>query len=67
MIALQGIFPNDDPNGTPSQQFAPDRVDPFLGEIKTFPFGFVPRGWAACEGQLLPINQNQALFGLLGT
>lgn len=41
--------------------------DPFLGEIRMFSFGFAPRGWAWCDGQFLPINQNQALFALLGT
>lgn len=41
--------------------------EPFLGEIKIFSFGFAPKGWALCNGQLLPINQNQALFALLGT
>lgn len=41
--------------------------DPFLGEIKIVSFGFAPRGWALCNGQLLPIAQNQALFALLGT
>lgn len=41
--------------------------DPFIGEIKLFPYKRVPRGWAACEGQLLPISQNQALYSLLGT
>ena len=40
---------------------------PYLSEIALFAFGFAPRGWAACNGQLLPINQNQALFSLLGT
>src|SRR5579862_4193565 len=40
---------------------------PFLSEIKLFSFGFAPKGWAQCNGQLLPINQNQALFSLLGT
>jgi microcystin-dependent protein len=40
---------------------------PFLGEIKIVAFNFAPRGWAFCNGQLLPINQNQALFALLGT
>jgi microcystin-dependent protein len=40
---------------------------PFLGEIKIVPFNFAPQGWAFCNGQLLPINQNQALFSLLGT
>jgi microcystin-dependent protein len=41
--------------------------EPFLGEVRLMSFTFVPRGWAACDGQLLPINQNQALFALLGT
>src|SRR6188472_2509659 len=41
--------------------------DPFLSEIKIFSFNFAPQGWAMCNGQLLPINQNQALFSLLGT
>jgi microcystin-dependent protein len=39
---------------------------PFLGEIKIVSFNFAPRGWALCNGQLLPINQNQALFSILG-
>lgn len=42
-------------------------AEPFLSEIRLFSFGFPPRGWALCDGQLLPINQNQALFSLLGT
>lgn len=41
--------------------------EPFLSEIKIVAFNFPPRGWAFCNGQLLPINQNQALFALLGT
>ncbi|MDE2388454.1 MAG: phage tail protein [Betaproteobacteria bacterium] len=41
--------------------------DPFLGEIRPFSFGFAPKGWASCDGQLLPIAQNTALFSLLGT
>lgn len=40
---------------------------PFLSEIKIMSFSFPPKGWALCNGQLLPINQNQALFSLLGT
>jgi microcystin-dependent protein len=52
-IALQGIFPS--------------RNTPYLAEIDIFSFSFPPRGWAFCNGQLLPINQNQALFSLLGT
>lgn len=42
-------------------------MEPFLGQITVFPFGYAPRGWALCNGQLLPINSNQALFSLLGT
>jgi microcystin-dependent protein len=42
-------------------------ADPFLSEIRIFSFNFPPKGWAFCNGQLLPINQNQALFSLLGT
>jgi len=41
--------------------------DPFLSEIRIMSFSFAPKGWALCNGQLLPINQNQALFSLLGT
>lgn len=41
--------------------------EPFLGEIRVFSFNFPPRGWAFCNGTLLPINANQALFSLLGT
>src|SRR5713226_2839504 len=41
--------------------------EPFLAELKLFSFGFAPKGWATCDGQLVPINQNQALFSLLGT
>jgi microcystin-dependent protein len=54
-IALQGIFPSR--NG----------ADPFLGEIQLFGFNFDPIGFAFCNGQLLPITQNSALFALLGT
>src|ERR1700704_5066661 len=42
-------------------------ADPFVAEIRIFPFNFAPRGWAWCNGQLLPISQNSALFSLLGT
>src|ERR1700681_2893448 len=40
---------------------------PFLGQVEVFSFNFPPKGWTTCSGQLLPINQNQALFSLLGT
>src|SRR5512133_1442527 len=42
-------------------------AEPFLSEIRIFSFTFAPKGWAFCNGQLLPINQNQGLFSLLGT
>lgn len=42
-------------------------MDPFLGQIQAFGFNFAPRGWALCDGQLLAISQNTALFSLLGT
>lgn len=41
--------------------------EPFLAEIRMFGFNFAPRGWALCDGQILPINQNQSLYSLLGT
>lgn len=55
---------------TGGQLFLPHAVRadlPFLGEIRWVAFNFAPQGWATCSGQLLPINQNQALFSLLGT
>jgi microcystin-dependent protein len=42
-------------------------AEPFLSEIRIFSFNFAPKGWAMCNGQFMPINQNQALFALLGT
>src|SRR5438105_8318309 len=42
-------------------------MDPFVAEIRIFPFNFAPKGWAWCDGQLLPLSQNTALFALLGT
>lgn len=42
-------------------------AEPFVAEIRIFPFNFAPRGWAFCDGQLLPISQNTALFSLVGT
>ena len=55
IIALQGVFPSR------------SSADPFLGEIQMFAGNFNPRGWAFCNGQLLPIAQNTALFSILGT
>ncbi|HMI60973.1 MAG TPA: tail fiber protein [Puia sp.] len=54
-IAMVGIFP------------ARNDSQPFVSQIQLFPFDFPPRGWAACNGQILAISQNQALFALLGT
>jgi microcystin-dependent protein len=42
-------------------------ADPFVAEIRIFPFNFPPKGWAFCDGQLLPLSQNTALFSLVGT
>src|SRR5713101_670744 len=42
-------------------------ADPFVAEIRIFPFNFAPKGWAWCNGQILPLSQNTALFSLLGT
>lgn len=42
-------------------------MDPFIGQIQTFGFNFAPRAWAMCDGQLLPISSNSALFSLIGT
>jgi microcystin-dependent protein len=42
-------------------------AEPFVAEIRIFPFNFAPKGWAFCDGQILPISQNTALFSLLGT
>ncbi len=41
--------------------------EPFVGEIRMFAGNFAPRGWAYCDGQILPINQNQSLYSLMGT
>jgi microcystin-dependent protein len=41
-------------------------MEPLLGQIELFPYGFAPRGWMACQGQLLPISENTALFSLFG-
>jgi len=62
LIALQGIFPSRDPGGS---SFDPNV--PILGQIVEFAGNYAPGGWAFAHGQLLPINQNQALFSLLGT
>jgi microcystin-dependent protein len=52
----------------PSYSFEESHMaEPFLSEIRIMSFNFAPKGWAMCDGQLLPINQNQALFSLLGT
>src|SRR5262249_31121359 len=44
-----------------------DIMDPFVAEIRIFPSNFAPKGWAFCDGQILPLSQNTALFSLLGT
>jgi microcystin-dependent protein len=59
IISMFGIFPSPT-SGGPGDQ-------PFMAELKLVAFDFAPKSWALCNGQLLPINQNQALFSLLGT
>jgi microcystin-dependent protein len=70
IIALEGIFPsrNDPAAGAPTD-IGPlvAGAEPFLGEIELFAGNFAPRGWALAQGQILPIDQNTALFSLLGT
>ena len=51
----------------PAKKEPPNMSEPFLAEVKMFGFNFAPRGWALCDGQILPINQNQSLYSLLGT
>jgi microcystin-dependent protein len=53
--------------GAPSQVALAQASSPFIGQLMTVPFNFCPQGWAAPNGQLLPISQNTALFSLLGT
>ncbi|MBD2722350.1 phage tail protein [Hymenobacter armeniacus] len=64
---LGGLFLSRAATAGPASVKQVESFTPFLGEIQIFAFGFTPRGWAQCNGQLLPINQNQALFSLLGT
>lgn len=58
IIATTGVFPTPDGSGPPN---------PFVAEIRMVAFQFIPRGWALCNGPLLPLSQNTALFSLLGT
>jgi microcystin-dependent protein len=68
LIALSGIFPSQNGNTPPDEPpAAGGQGEPFIGEILLTAVNVVPNGYARCEGQLLPINQNQALFALLGT
>jgi microcystin-dependent protein len=60
IIALTGVFPAR-PGGGGVQE------GPYIGEIKLVPYNFAPQGWAFCNGQLLPIMSNDALFSLIGT
>jgi len=59
-IALSGVFPSQSSGGSASP-------NTYIGEIKLFPYGFVPDGWALCDGSVLSIAQNTALFSLIGT
>lgn len=64
---LSGLFLSRAAKAAPASAKQVMGGSPYLGEIQIFPFDFAPRGWAQCNGQLLPINQNGALFSLLGT
>jgi len=66
IIALEGIFPSRNTSAR-SRTTEGSGLDPFIGEIIMFAGNFAPQGWAFCNGQLLPINQNQSLFAILGT
>lgn len=61
------LGPNEKDGTGPDSEVSAMGTEPFLSEIKVVSFNFAPSGWALCNGQLLPINQNQALFSLLGT
>ncbi len=82
IIALEGIFPSQSRRAEEEEEVEPEdnnhhdeqqqrhrrlQTSPYLGEIKMFAGGFAPQGWALCEGQLMSIAQNTALFSLLGT
>jgi microcystin-dependent protein len=71
MSASGGLSQGHEPNArlphNPRRRFDSRMADPFLGELRLMSFNFPPQGWAMCNGQFLPINQNQALFSLLGT
>src|ERR1700709_1824709 len=54
-------------SGSSRRRLKEDAMDPFVAEIRIFGFNFAPKGWAFCDGQLLPLSQNTALFSLLGT
>jgi microcystin-dependent protein len=75
LICVNGIYPSmadaeaeAAPGAAPqAEESAEIDTFPYLAEIRIFPYNFTPKGWAACNGQILPIAQNQALFSLLGT
>jgi microcystin-dependent protein len=65
IIALQGVFPSR--NAMSARVKSIDGIEPFVGEITMFAGNFEPRGWAFCDGRLLQISTNEALFSILGT
>jgi microcystin-dependent protein len=68
IIALQGVFPSrNSAESTADADATAASADPLLGSIAWVPYNFAPRGWATCDGQLLPISSNTALFSLIGT
>jgi microcystin-dependent protein len=67
VFLLLGIHSTEGVGSTPGPETALVATEPFIGEISLFAGTFAPRGWAMCEGQLLPIAQHSALFSILGT
>ncbi|WP_081867628.1 phage tail protein [Hymenobacter sp. IS2118] len=62
-----GLLLSRSAQARPAAPLQVQSIEPYLSEIQLFPYGSAPRGWARCDGQLLPINQYSALFALLGT
>jgi len=68
IISMQGLYPSRNSADVSGEGLASTLgYDPFIGEISIFAGNFAPRGWAQCDGQLLPINQYQSLYSILGT
>ena len=64
-VLTHGVLFVGSPKSFTSNRITPRIVDPFLGSMTLFPYGFVPKGWRACNGQSMSISQNSALYALL--